>query len=82
MVECELHQPVLFYTQRQRFNRYMVECESNVETSSLRVKRVLIDTWWNVNLRKRRHNKHRKFVLIDTWWNVNVFTKVSVTAPL
>ena len=35
------------------------------------VARVLIDTWWNVNI--NNYDSHRKstMVLIDTWWNVN-----------
>ena len=33
-----------------RFNRYMVECESNTAMLFEFVNFVLIDTWWNVNL--------------------------------
>ena len=32
------------------FNRYMVECESVKKIRIFRIKIVLIDTWWNVNL--------------------------------
>ena len=32
-----------------RFNRYMVECESIRTGSENDVNDVLIDTWWNVN---------------------------------
>ena len=32
---------------------------------------VLIDTWWNVNLRKWAKDRVENPVLIDTWWNVN-----------
>ena len=34
--------------------------------------RVLIDTWWNVNVYDVRNGSYRYTVLIDTWWNVNV----------
>ena len=33
---------------------------------------VLIDTWWNVNVKVMRTNGSEAEVLIDTWWNVNV----------
>ena len=33
--------------------------------------RVLIDTWWNVNLASEESRLKRLGVLIDTWWNVN-----------
>ena len=32
-----------------RFNRYMVECESNTKNTGTDTTTVLIDTWWNVN---------------------------------
>ena len=34
----------------QGFNRYMVECESIYHMSIFSDDKVLIDTWWNVNL--------------------------------
>ena len=38
-------------------------------------KRVLIDTWWNVNSFFMGGGAGLINVLIDTWWNVNIFTK-------
>ena len=35
-------------------------------------KRVLIDTWWNVNFSWSVSKVDALRVLIDTWWNVNV----------
>ena len=32
------------------FNRYMVECEYQISTELPAGYRVLIDTWWNVNV--------------------------------
>ena len=32
---------------------------------------VLIDTWWNVNLKREDNALLLSSVLIDTWWNVN-----------
>ncbi len=34
-------------------------------------RKVLIDTWWNVNQGTEFFNSLMDFVLIDTWWNVN-----------
>ena len=34
-------------------------------------RRVLIDTWWNVNDQKAESVVEQVDVLIDTWWNVN-----------
>ncbi len=33
---------------------------------------VLIDTWWNVNVRYYTFDVNNPLVLIDTWWNVNL----------
>ena len=35
------------------------------------IRRVLIDTWWNVNRKLFQMQQQRRQVLIDTWWNVN-----------
>ena len=49
MVECEFIIRKGASQMRSSFNRYMVECESIPLTSTGYVRRVLIDTWWNVN---------------------------------
>ena len=54
------------------FNRYMVECEWNIYLASSRLRWVLIDTWWNVNVDVSGIVMIVSFVLIDTWWNVNM----------
>ena len=36
---------------------------------------VLIDTWWNVNIRAPLQFNNSRKVLIDTWWNVNMDSK-------
>ena len=56
MVECEFEN-----TLRQRlnvvsFNRYMVECEFISANYAFSDHGVLIDTWWNVNVREIEHN--------------------------
>ena len=33
---------------------------------------VLIDTWWNVNVKEVSQIITNDNVLIDTWWNVNL----------
>ena len=53
------------------FNRYMVECELGYGHTGRDVKKVLIDTWWNVNIYKDLLFSVFRRVLIDTWWNVN-----------
>ena len=40
---------------------------------------VLIDTWWNVNMRLLRSPTLLLLVLIDTWWNVNTFISLADT---
>ena len=37
------------FVQQFCFNRYMVECESEVAKKEADKMDVLIDTWWNVN---------------------------------
>ena len=54
------------------FNRYMVECEFIGFYSLVSEKKVLIDTWWNVNHIDQAAVSNGHTVLIDTWWNVNV----------
>ena len=50
----------------------MVECESEAFTVYIQNHRVLIDTWWNVNMYLKKELRLNAGVLIDTWWNVNV----------
>ena len=50
MVECELRRTQLFIARGVSFNRYMVECESVYHMSTFVDNKVLIDTWWNVNV--------------------------------
>ena len=49
MVECELFTRCRKVIQYLGFNRYMVECEFGIYCLDLRIRYVLIDTWWNVN---------------------------------
>ena len=49
----------------------MVECEFVSERYICHIKRVLIDTWWNVNDENTNVSFTLRKVLIDTWWNVN-----------
>ena len=53
----------------------MVECEYRTFGVILRIFRVLIDTWWNVNDDALSISDAMKHVLIDTWWNVNAKIK-------
>ena len=50
----------------------MVECEYSSKYSEFLSIVVLIDTWWNVNLKGTHPAYLSEGVLIDTWWNVNV----------
>ena len=52
----------------------MVECEYRCLWWTCLVYQVLIDTWWNVNVREYILAFDPDDVLIDTWWNVNKFT--------
>ena len=49
----------------------MVECELDIVKSCIGFIRVLIDTWWNVNIVACGALAWYVKVLIDTWWNVN-----------
>ena len=49
----------------------MVECEYTSNENAIGWSRVLIDTWWNVNLENIVSLYVTNVVLIDTWWNVN-----------
>ena len=51
----------------------MVECEFFFTIKRLSVIKVLIDTWWNVNMLYANETRAENSVLIDTWWNVNVY---------
>ena len=58
MVECELRTDGCNIIANQRFNRYMVECEwLRFQRRQSPVYRVLIDTWWNVNVSAGDQNK-------------------------
>ena len=57
----------------------MVECESEAFTVYIQNHRVLIDTWWNVNLTRSSKKKDGNSVLIDTWWNVNIIDTSKMT---
>ena len=50
----------------------MVECESLAVGVLKRGENVLIDTWWNVNVKTITALVKSTTVLIDTWWNVNL----------
>ena len=57
----------------------MVECEFEIKIPKPFIKNVLIDTWWNVNMRLLRSPMLLLLVLIDTWWNVNTFISLADT---
>ena len=52
MVECEWQRSQPVRPGIQGFNRYMVECEYTIsEVIRIELTSVLIDTWWNVDMR-------------------------------
>ena len=57
----------------------MVECEFPFRTCQHRYRKVLIDTWWNVNEDYLDVLGNIESVLIDTWWNVNKSVLVTYT---
>ena len=58
MVECELEFEIKGQNASHSFNRYMVECEcKNSYRIGQKHDSVLIDTWWNVNVLLRLHNR-------------------------
>ena len=44
----------------------MVECELNDMYQIVKANKVLIDTWWNVNVSRRLTQRRYEYVLIDT----------------
>ena len=75
MVECEFFVDTVDWGWFVGFNRYMVECECSITGTKELYKKVLIDTWWNVNQSFGEEQLKEAFVLIDTWWNVNLFKR-------
>ena len=66
-----MHKAMQTFGCRCGFNRYMVECEYVHKKESDEMRKVLIDTWWNVNVKPAYSPCANAPVLIDTWWNVN-----------
>ncbi len=56
----------------------MVECECGSIAISKSYSKVLIDTWWNVNIFLDFEIAVYNVVLIDTWWNVNINHHINV----
>ena len=54
----------------------MVECELSRGYYRKRSEAVLIDTWWNVNDKRKQPGYWLGKVLIDTWWNVNKYIHI------
>ena len=82
MVECEYTRTGSETESATGFNRYMVECEYSLSNISFALSLVLIDTWWNVNLKRGYITQQELEVLIDTWWNVNQLNTVKGTCFL
>ncbi len=59
----------------------MVECECFSGDADATNTKVLIDTWWNVNVRFAFLADRLKCVLIDTWWNVNLYILYFYCSP-
>ena len=59
---------------KMRFNRYIVECKYNGQCVLTNQVTDLIDTQWNVNIRRRIKRAKIHIDLIDTQWNVNART--------
>ena len=53
------------------FNLNLLECKSVYQTSFATPSRVLISTYWNVNLESHAEVIGKIEVLISTYWNVN-----------
>ena len=78
-----MNKPDKYQYMDEGFNRYMVECESRTANNGLSmIALVLIDTWWNVNLKCYTFRAGSRQVLIDTWWNVNTFSSGSSAGAL
>ena len=79
MVECESKLHLTEERPQKGFNRYMVECELIYHKLIFVLRKVLIDTWWNVNFCVCPIQIRENLVLIDTWWNVNKGRRIAIT---
>ena len=57
---------------QQRINRNIVECKFGNASNIYFTSQVLIETLWNVNLKRMQRWVNSRFVLIETLWNVNL----------
>ena len=54
-------------------NRDILECKVFNQTCRVRVSFILIETYWNVKVRRLLYKVHSEEILIETYWNVKVF---------
>ena len=68
--------------QELSLNRNILECKSLSEETKERYRKVLIETYWNVNTAGRKRINNGEKVLIETYWNVNYFCVVTFPEPV
>ena len=66
-----MFQDMLSFLLFLRINRNILECKSRRSRKLFRQSRVLIETYWNVNVENNYERPETCRVLIETYWNVN-----------
>ena len=70
-MECKCPLPVCNTATALWINRYIMECKWALKMADKTIESELIDTLWNVNLKKEIGKLKEDLELIDTLWNVN-----------
>ena len=72
IVECKFHRSIQPSGRSLCINRNIVECKYATKDAAKAANGVLIETLWNVNIKKKLYCViSRRSVLIETLWNVN-----------
>ena len=79
-MECKWRRTGENDQERNRINRYIMECKFSIKKNRQHSITELIDTLWNVNKRIRAGCDVGKHELIDTLWNVNA-QSIGYTVP-
>ena len=71
ILECKWYTLAVNKRFKKRLNRNILECKLQTRNNDDGRLRVLIETYWNVNIILSLHYLKQYEVLIETYWNVN-----------
>ena len=75
-MECKENRENISESNCKSINRNIVECKDDIKLWNYSVKRVLIETSWNVKRGQVIATPVENIVLIETSWNVKVFIDI------